>query len=166
MPRSTLLRTCLAALLLAFSVPAATYARDAGAEGRPQVLEVNPVPLNVTTDKGEFAFDIEVADDPAERSTGLMFRKSMPDDRGMLFVFPQEVRGAFWMMNTILPLDIIYIRADGTVDSIVRGEPFSLAPLRSRGMIRYVFEVNAGMAEKTGIRPGSRIRHPLVTSGN
>ena len=64
------------------------------------------------------------------------------------------------------PLDIIYIRADGTVDSIVRGEPFSLAPLRSRGMIRYVLEVNAGMAEKTGIRPGSRIRHPLVTSGN
>ncbi|MFP1631348.1 DUF192 domain-containing protein [Zhengella sp. ZM62] len=156
-------------LLLALALPVAlavpAIAREAAPHEQAQVLEVHPAPLTVMTAKGEFGFDIEVADDADERSTGLMFRTEMPDDRGMLFVFPSDVRGSFWMMNTILPLDIIYIRADGTVDSIVRGEPFSLAPLRSRGLIRYVLEVNAGIAEKTGIRPGVRLNHPLIAPG-
>ncbi|MAW87632.1 MAG: hypothetical protein CMJ42_14005 [Phyllobacteriaceae bacterium] len=159
---------CLPALLaLALSaflvLPAG--ARQPAPQEQAQVLEVHPVQLTVMTASGEFGFDIEVADDADERSTGLMFRTEMPDDRGMLFIFPADVRGSFWMMNTILPLDIIYVRADGTVDSIVRGEPFSLAPLRSRGMIRYVLEVKAGIAEKTGIRPGVRLNHPLIAPG-
>lgn len=166
MPRRHLCLPLLAALAIFVAAAVPAHARDTARAEQPQALEVHPVPLTVTSDKGAFRFDVEVADDADERSTGLMFRRSMPDDRGMLFVFPSDVLGSFWMMNTILPLDIIFVRADGTVDSIVRGEPFSLAPLRSQGRIRYVLEVKAGIAEKTGIRPGVRLDHPLIAPGN
>ncbi|PHP68101.1 hypothetical protein CSC94_05425 [Zhengella mangrovi] len=148
--------------MLAPSAPARADSPTGTAEGQGQVLEVHPVPLTVTTEKGSFSFHIEVADEPGERSTGLMFRTAMPDDHGMLFVFQDNIRAAFWMMNTILPLDIIYIREDGTVDSIRRGVPFSLDALRSNGLVRYVLELNAGMAQKAGIRPGVKVVHPLI----
>ncbi|MEM6849496.1 MAG: DUF192 domain-containing protein, partial [Pseudomonadota bacterium] len=93
-----------------------------------------PLPSNqllIVTDSGEHLFSIEIADDPVERTRGLMFRESMPRDHGMLFDFGREGERSFWMRNTPLPLDIIYASEDGTVISIVQGIPFDETPLPS-----------------------------------
>jgi len=106
------------------------------------------------------SFQVELADDDRERSQGLMFRGSMPPDRGMIFVFPTAEPQAFWMRNTYIPLDIIYIGADGRIVSIAKNtEPLSEALVPSAGAARGVLEINAGLSDKLGIMPGDRIRH-------
>ena len=114
---------------------------------------------------GEHRFTIEVADTPDERARGLMFRETMPADAGMLFDYGSNQTGvAFWMKNTPLPLDMIFIREDGTITQIAANTtPYSLEPVASRQAVRFVLEVNAGTAAKLGIAPGDRLRHPRVT---
>lgn len=108
-------------------------------------------------------FSVEVADDDASRARGLMFRDTMADDHGMLFIFPDERPRSFWMKNTRIPLDIIYIDRDLEVVSISADTP----PCRSRtqrcpsypsaGPARYVLEINGGRAAELGLEPGDRI---------
>jgi uncharacterized membrane protein (UPF0127 family) len=127
-------------------------------------LPVDPTPLVAETAAGERSFTIEVADDPSERSAGLMFRESMDDDHGMLFVFPETKPVAFWMRNTPMPLDIVFIGEDGKVLDVLPGEPFSEA-LISPGttvQVRFVLELKRGIAEKAGIMDGGAIRHPAI----
>jgi uncharacterized membrane protein (UPF0127 family) len=127
-------------------------------------LPVDPAPLVAETAGGERSFTIEVADDQSERSAGLMFRETMEDDHGMLFVFPETRPVGFWMKNTPMPLDLVFIGEDGKVLDVLPGEPFSEA-LISPGpavRIRYVLELKRGIAEKNGIADGGAIRHPAI----
>lgn len=143
----------------AAAAPAPTSAVVGGAVGEaPAGFE----PLVAVTPSGRTRFFVEVADNDAERERGLMFRKEVPPDRGMLFDFhtPREV--AFWMKNTLIPLDIIYIRTDGTVLSIARNTtPLSEAPIPSGGPVVGVLELAGGRAGQIGLMPGDRIEHRI-----
>ncbi len=113
--------------------------------------------------KGMIRFEVEIADTPEARARGLMERTDLDEGEGMLFLFdpPREV--AFWMKNTPLPLDIIYIDARGVVLNVAeRTTPYSETPLPSEGVARAVLEVNAGLSERFGIGPGTEIRHPRL----
>jgi len=120
----------------------------------------------IETADGEHSFTIEIADTADERARGLMFRESMAADAGMLFDYGSDQEGvAFWMRNTPLPLDMIFIRADGTITQIAADTtPYSLEPIPSTEPVRFVLEVNAGVAAKLGIGPGARLRHARVTN--
>jgi uncharacterized membrane protein (UPF0127 family) len=131
--------------------------------GQPMLLPVDPTPLVVEGGSaGEARFSIEIADTDAERSAGLMYRRVMPDDRGMLFVFEQTRRVAFWMKNTPMPLDLVFIGEDGVVADILPGVPFSEASIAPQASVRFVLEVKAGIAQKAGIAAGTRMRHPVI----
>ena len=118
--------------------------------------------LETVTPSGRTRFFVEIADNDAERERGLMFRKSLAPDRGMLFDFktPREV--AFWMKNTLIPLDIIYIRTDGTILSIARNTtPLSEAPIPSGGPVVGVLELAGGRTGEISLMPGDRIEHRI-----
>ncbi len=111
---------------------------------------------------GTHRFTVELAATPEARARGLMFRERMNPDHGMLFDFRIEQPVAFWMKNTPLPLDILFIDGAGTVVRIAADTvPFSEAPIPSRAPIRAVIELNAGTAARLGITPGARVRHPI-----
>lgn len=156
------LRHLMLVLLLAFGGGGLVPAVALAGEGQPMVLPVDPAPLRVETSAGEVGFSIEVADDDRERSAGLMFRTEMKDDHGMLFVFERTRRLSFWMKNTPMPLDLLFIDARGTIVSVLKGEPFSVAPIAPEAPSRFVLELKAGTAEKTGIAGGDRVRHPRI----
>jgi uncharacterized membrane protein (UPF0127 family) len=126
------------------------------------VLPVDPTPLVAMTGQGERRFSIEIADEPSERQAGLMFRKTMADDHGMLFVFEATQPVGFWMKNTILPLDLIFIGQDGRIKAIQRGEPFSEAVISPGEPVRFVLELKAGTAAKDGIADGDLVKHPAI----
>ena len=112
--------------------------------------------IAVDTAKGRHQFKVEIAADHASQEKGLMFRKKMAADAGMLFDFHTTVMTTFWMKNTVLPLDIIFIRTDGAISSVAADAvPFSEAPIPSSEPIRAVLELNAGRAKALGIGPGN-----------
>jgi uncharacterized membrane protein (UPF0127 family) len=113
------------------------------------------------TAKGRFAFQVEYADSFAERETGLMCRRALAPDRGMLFDFRQPTDDvAFWMRNTLIPLDIVFIRPDGRVLSIARNaRPLDETPLPAGGEIRGVLEIAGGRAAQIGLQPGDQVMH-------
>jgi len=102
-------------------------------------------------------FVVEVADSQEERSRGLMFRTSLPDNRGMLFVFPYDQRLSFWMKNTEIPLSLAYISKDGTIKEIHDLVPHNEQPVQSRHSVRYALELNRGAFEQAGIEVGDRV---------
>jgi uncharacterized membrane protein (UPF0127 family) len=116
------------------------------------------VPLTIRSRTGLHRFTVEIAATPDQQERGLMFRKSIAPDRGMIFPYepPQEV--AFWMKNTLIPLDIIYIRADGTIARIVNAEPMDITPLPSGEPVSAVLEIGGGRAAQLGIKEGDRVR--------
>lgn len=136
--------------------------RPAAAHAQAMLLPVDPAPLIAETDEGERRFSVEIADEPAERSAGLMFRTDLPDDRGMLFVLDGIGDVGFWMKNTPLPLDLLFIGADGRVKAILQGEPMSEAIISPDQPVRFVLELKAGTAERNGIEDGDRLRHPAI----
>jgi uncharacterized membrane protein (UPF0127 family) len=114
--------------------------------------------LVVDTPHGPARFLVEIAADNASRMKGLMFRKEMPPDSGMLFEFPDDHFRSFWMKNTILPLDMLFIRADGTISSIAQNTtPYSLDVVTSREPVRAVLEINAGRSAALGITAGEKV---------
>lgn len=105
------------------------------------------------------SFDIEIADTPDKVKTGLMYRDSLQLNQGMLFVFPEAQQRSFWMKNTYLPLDIIFIGIDSLVLSIAdNAEPFSEQSIDSQGAAKFVLEVNAGTANRIGLSKGDRVQ--------
>ena len=101
---------------------------------------------------------VEVADTPEARRRGLMFRTQLAPDGGMLFVFPEEAVHAFWMRNTPLPLDMLFIGADGRLRGCVeRAEPFTETSRSVPAPSRYVLEVNAGFCARHALAPGDRV---------
>jgi len=100
---------------------------------------------------------VELADTEAKRERGLMFRKELPEGRGMLFLFDEEGEHSFWMKDTLIPLDLIFVDSSGRVTGIVaRARPLTLEP-RSGGPSRMVLEVPGGWAEAHGVRTGDRM---------
>lgn len=119
-------------------------------------------PLTIATANGPVKFQVEIADDEAERQHGLMFRKSLAPDRGMLFDFGDSAPRAFWMKNTLIPLDIIYIAADGTIISIASmATPLNETPIPSHGEAYGVLEIAGGRAGELGVRPGDKVSHRI-----
>jgi uncharacterized membrane protein (UPF0127 family) len=111
--------------------------------------------LTIDTDHGAQVFSVELATTPEQIARGLMFRRNLPAGAGMLFVYPDARPVAFWMKNTLIPLDMLFIAGDGTVSRIVeRTVPLSETPISSVDAVRAVLEVNGGTAARLGIRPG------------
>jgi len=118
--------------------------------------------LEIASKTGVHVFAVEMAENDAERAKGLMFRKELPEGRGMLFDFHREQEVSFWMENTYIPLDMIFIRGDGRILRIAENtEPLSTRIISSGGPVRAVLEVIAGTARKLGIAPGDRVGHPI-----
>lgn len=126
---------------------------------------LGPLPmedLSIETSNGVQRFHVEIADNDAEREQGLMYRRSMAADHGMLFIFDQPSPQSFWMHNTFLPLDLIFIGADGRIVNIAaNATPFSDDNIPSAGPVRGVLELNAGRTAALGILPGDRVRHRI-----
>ena len=122
--------------------------------------------LAIVTAKGaRHDFRIELAVTPEQRSQGLMNRRSLAPDAGMLFVYAQTQEIAMWMKNTFVSLDMLFISAEGEVVRIAeRTEPLSLTTIRSGSPVKGVLEVVAGTVARLGIRPGDRILHPAFGS--
>jgi uncharacterized protein len=118
--------------------------------------------LEIVSKTGIHAFAVELATNETERARGLMFRKELPEGRGMLFDFQSDQPVAFWMHNTYISLDMIFIRGDGSILRIAENtEPLSDRLVPSGGPVRAVLEVIAGTAHKFGIAPGDHVESPL-----
>jgi uncharacterized membrane protein (UPF0127 family) len=110
---------------------------------------------------GSARFAVEVADDPAERTRGLMFRESLPQAAGMLFLFPRPGRVSFWMRNTLIPLDLIFFDAAGRVVHVhPEAIPHDETPITGGDAVLAVLEINGGLAARLGIAAGAELRHP------
>ncbi|MBI9108323.1 MAG: DUF192 domain-containing protein [Spirochaetales bacterium] len=103
---------------------------------------------------GEALIEVEIADNAETRRTGLMNRKSMDEDHGMLFVFEHDQKLSFWMKNTLIPLSIAYISADGEILEMYDMKPESLRPVESINSVRYALEMNHGWFERKGVCVG------------
>lgn len=116
------------------------------------------IPLTVTTARGRHSFRVEVARTSQEQARGLMFRTAMGPDEGMVFPIAPPRTASFWMRNTVIPLDIIYIGTDGRVLNIAANAvPYDETPLPSAGLVKGVLELNGGRATELGIGPGSLV---------
>ncbi|WP_417724996.1 DUF192 domain-containing protein [Salipiger sp.] len=114
-------------------------------------------------DWGGARFRVAVADDAAERARGLMFVEEMAPSTGMLFVYEREQPTAFWMKNTLIPLDMIFADAEGRVVSVHSDAvPHDETPIPSGGAVQYVLEINGGLAARMGIVSGSEMQHPAI----
>ncbi len=119
------------------------------------------IPLVIRSGKRVHRFTAEVAATFDEQSTGLMHRRSLAANRGMLFPFPNERVAGFWMLNTLIPLDMIFVRADGTIANITTATPLSLDSVISDGPVAAVLEISGGRAAALGIRAGDRVEYRL-----
>lgn len=164
MVRFSIGRTWRLLALTIVAVASLAAAQTMAAGGQAMMLPVDPAPLVAVTAKGDRPFRIEIADDDAEREAGLMFRQSMPDDHGMLFVFPQTESVGFWMKNTPMPLDLLFIGQDGRIKAIRRGEPQSETVIAPDEPVRFVLELKAGTAGRQNIKEGDLVKHPAVNA--
>jgi uncharacterized protein len=122
--------------------------------------------LVIETGAREIKFDVELALNDVERSRGLMFRDKLGPYEGMLFDFHQEAPVSFWMKNTLIPLDMVFIGGDGTVRHVhANAVPLSTDAIASQFPVRAVLEINGGSARLLGIKPGDRIKHPIFGNG-
>jgi uncharacterized membrane protein (UPF0127 family) len=119
-------------------------------------------PLEIKTKTGGCKFSVEMATTEEEKTTGLMYRRELAPGRGMLFDFSPDQQVNMWMKNTFISLDMIFIRADGSIRRIAENtEPQSTRMIYSMGEVKGVLEVIAGTARKCGIAPDDRVVHPL-----
>lgn len=148
-------RAALAALLAwgVAGMPAAAPAEPVAAQHLPKV------PLAIVTAHRTLRFHVEVARTPEQQEIGLMFRTSMAPRDGMIFPMDPPRAASFWMKNTLIPLDIVFIRPDGVISTIAaRATPRSLAAINSAEPVGAVLELNGGAAARAGIHPGDRVR--------
>lgn len=118
------------------------------------------------TETGDHNFNIELATTDQERALGLMFRRSLPDNGGMLFLYDRPQPATMWMKNTLIPLDMVFISPEGKVHRIEsNAEPFSTAVIPSDGEVTGVLELNAGQADKIGLKRGDKVIYPGLAKG-
>jgi uncharacterized membrane protein (UPF0127 family) len=147
------MRAILTALALSLALPMAGCSRDASEEAA-----VATIPVTITSKGQAHKFNVEVARTEAEQDRGLMFRTSLPADGGMIFPFEKPRIGIFWMKNTLIPLDMFFIRADGSIDRIAENTiPQSVEPVDSGGEVSAVLELAGGTAAKLGIDETAKI---------
>ncbi|MBX7200150.1 MAG: DUF192 domain-containing protein [Rhodospirillaceae bacterium] len=128
-----------------------------------QSLATSPLTIDTLGPGGKtLKFTVELADTPKEQEIGLMHRNTMAEDHGMLFDFHEERRAAFWMRNTFIPLDLLFIRANGDIEAIKENAvPHSETPIGPRQPVQAVLELVGGTAQKMGIKPGDRVHHAV-----
>ncbi len=118
--------------------------------------------LVVVTASREIKFEVELALNDAERSRGLMYREKLGPYDGMLFDFHQDAPVSFWMKNTLIPLDMVFIAGDGTIKHVhANAVPLSTEAIPSQFPVRAVLEINGGSARLLGIKPGDKVKHPI-----
>jgi uncharacterized membrane protein (UPF0127 family) len=124
--------------------------------------------VTITTKEGRtISFVVEIADTPAKREMGLQYRRELAADRGMLFIFPGESQQSFWMKNTPLPLDMIFINRERKVAGIVEQTvPFSLDPRSVSAASQFVLEINGGLSKRHGIKAGDSVRFDDISQQN
>jgi len=136
-------------LLLSLLLPSMAPARAAPTES-----------LIVHAGGSAYRFDIELATTPDQRERGLMYRKSLGANAGMLFMYPDEEPVAFWMKNTLIPLDMLFIKADGQIVHVARNAvPLDETPIASGQPVRAVLEINGGAADALGIKEGDTVEY-------
>lgn len=119
-------------------------------------------PLTIVTKQGRFSFQVEVMRDRNEQRLGMMYRRALAPDKGMLFQYDKEQVSTFWMKNTYVPLDMIFITAAGTVHRIAEAvQPLSTQTVSSGAPVLGVLEVVAGTAKRIGLESGDRIEHEM-----
>lgn len=120
--------------------------------------------LVIQTSSGKQSFNVEVAVTEQQRVIGLMYRKSLPKNAGMLFIYGKRPQPAFmWMKNTLIPLDMVFITQKGTVRKIEeRTEPFSQIPIGSEGEVVAVLELAGGVSDQIGLKVGDKISSPSL----
>jgi uncharacterized membrane protein (UPF0127 family) len=148
-----------ALLALFFIVAAPAFAQQQ------QQMAFDKEPLAVQTASGKMLnFTVEIASTNEQRQYGLMYRKEMPENAGMLFDFGQSRRVTMWMENTILPLDMLFIDSKGVIRHIKENAvPFSEDIIDSMGEVKYVVELNAGTVKKLGIKTGDKVASATIT---
>lgn len=154
-----------ASLAAVVAIALAVAASPADAQQGPQpTLPIEE--LRIVTERGAtLDFQVEMALTSDEQRIGLMFRPSMPLDAGMLFVFPRPRTASFWMRNTLISLDMLFVAADGTILNIAeRTETQSDQSYRSAGPVRAVLEINGGLSALLGITAGDRVDHPAFVA--
>jgi uncharacterized protein len=150
------LSTLIGLAVLALALPG----RPVGGEG---LAHFATGELTIETGGGARHFAIEIARTPDELAQGLMYRDHLDADHGMLFLIDPPRPVTFWMKNTLIPLDIIFVKTDGRVESVAaRAIPMSTETIPSQGEVGAVVEVNGGMAERLGIRPGDKVVSPAL----
>lgn len=118
--------------------------------------------MTLVTAAGEKQITVEITESNEEKMRGLMFRTSLADDQGMIFYYDQPQDVTMWMRNTYIPLDMVFLKADGTVHRIeVRTEPLSERIISSQGNVVACLELAGGASERLGLKPGDKVRHKL-----
>ncbi|RDJ12439.1 DUF192 domain-containing protein [Rhizobium grahamii] len=155
MSRSHWIRSALAALFFIVALPAVSQ----------QPMTFGKEPLIIQTASGKrLNFIVEIADTNEERQRGLMYRKEMAEDAGMIFDFGVSRRVQMWMENTILPLDMLFVDSTGTIRNIKQNAvPYSQDIIDSMTEVKYVIELNGGVTAKLGIKPGDKVMSATTT---
>lgn len=147
---------------LLLASPLALVASAAAAQTGPQPRLPTETLVIVGRDGTRHEFTVEMALSADQQMTGLMFRPTVPPNEGMLFDWGQARESAMWMRNTIAPLDMVFINADGTIRRIAEHTvPYSLATIESRGPVRATLELAAGTAARLGLHPGDRVEQRI-----
>ena len=136
----------------------AAPAPKAAPEEAPAETKLAQVPLTIHSANGDHKFTVEVAATPEEQEHGLMFRKVVPPDTGMIFPYDPPAQVSFWMKNTLVPLDMVFIGPDGKIGRIAENTtPMSLDPVASIDPISSVLELAGGRSAQLGLRPGDKV---------
>ena len=144
----------LLAVLLATALP--------GRAAEPQLQQFSTAPLTIVSASGPHRFTVELALSPAQMEQGLMFRRSLAPDAGMLFDFKQPTVATMWMHNTLIPLDMLFVDQHGLIVNIAqRTVPESDATIAAVAPVRAVIELNGGTADRFDIKPGDRVVYPI-----
>lgn len=146
------------------SIPAPIEGKEPQTKDIQQALEYQPLKIK-TADERYIDFEVEIAKTPAQQAKGLMFREALSPNKGMLFLFRDNDERAFWMKNTFIPLDIVFIREDGVIHNIHHmAQPLNLTLIHSEGPSVAVLEIAGGQAKHQNINIGDRIIHPALQS--
>ncbi len=153
------------AVMLAFGACVWLLGPGAGGLRADTSVQCSADTVTVTGDFGKVRFRVEIADDDAERSQGLMFVREMARDRGMLFLWDQPGRRTFWMRNTYIPLDMLFIGPDGVIRHLHhRAQPLSDDTIDGGTGVSAVLEINGGLSRRYGIREGDQVWHPAFAA--
>lgn len=148
-----------------FGVPFLLAAGSACAQSENDGVKFERSALVIVTGGRELKFEVDMATTEAQREHGLMFRKELGAYEGMLFDFFREQPVAFWMKNTLIPLDMVFIAADGTVRHVhANAVPMSTDTIPSEGPVRAVLEINGGTARMLGIKVGDKVKHAIFNN--